>query len=570
MVNRNRSWRWLSALLALALFLAVLPAGVAAAPRSLSPAERVRVERAIQFLRDMGDDGWADNVETWLEGARIEADDSLSANATTNRGGTIVIRGDLLGALTDAELADQVKAFEKDSWLARLLVHEKTHAHQAPEGGAMDNGPSRTGEDWDASGDVFAECKGPEATEVEAYYQLILALLRWCKVVQETALPKDLSEAEMQEALRVKTGKVAWLLDQAAYWAERLQDLGYEKADSGGSLREKLDALEAGLMSGIPAATEHEIKLAKMELIEEALEAMFGEGGEFARVRETYQEKQGEEAVSIDVGAQGASVTFPDGWGQACFPPFAAPVTFTVYKFAQPPDPLPEHEYLSGPYDIAVSGLEGGLPDFTLTFSSLSLAEYPQAKVYYFAPVKAELEAGQTAPPLWAPLDTTDVSDGAVKALAAETRYATMHAVMAPIGSRIPKTVRMWIGAGSYISNDVPKTSDLAPFIESDRTFVAVRFLAEEFGATADWFPKDAPVEVVTLSRPDRTITIRIGSHDLTVARPGQTASVTSDVAAQIRNGRTVLPFRVIAEAFGAEVDWGPKGAAVEWVSFEW
>lgn len=86
----------------------------------------------------------------------------------------------------------------------------------------------------------------------------------------------------------------------------------------------------------------------------------------------------------------------------------------------------------------------------------------------------------------------------------------------------------------------------------------------------ADWFPKDAPVEVVTLTRPDRTITIRIGSHELTVERAGQTTFVSSDVAAQIRSGRTILPFRVIAEAFGAEVDWGPKGQPVEWVSFEW
>jgi hypothetical protein len=30
-----------------------------------------------------------------------------------------------------------------------------------------------------------------------------------------------------------------------------------------------------------------------------------------------------------------------------------------------------------------------------------------------------------------------------------------------------------------------------------------------------------------------------------------------------------VLPFRAIAETFGAEVDYGPKEAAVEWISFE-
>ena len=34
---------------------------------------------------------------------------------------------------------------------------------------------------------------------------------------------------------------------------------------------------------------------------------------------------------------------------------------------------------------------------------------------------------------------------------------------------------------------------------------------------------------------------------------------VTLDGAAQIRHGRTFLPFRAIAEAFGAEVDYGFK-----------
>ncbi|MDP2949939.1 MAG: copper amine oxidase N-terminal domain-containing protein, partial [Chloroflexota bacterium] len=538
MVNRDRFWRWLSAVPALVLLVAVLPGGAAAAP--LSPAQGVRIERAIQFLKDMGDKDWADNVQSWLDGAKIEADEDLGDDATTDRQATIVILAKLLAPLTDDELADPVQAFQKDSWLATLLVHEKTHAHQAPEGGAMADGPGRTPDDWDASGDVFEECKGPEATEVEAHYEMILALLRWCKVVQETPPPEGLCECELceEEALRVKMGKIQWLLDQAKYWLVRLEELNYEKAADGESLRDKVEALEAALTG---TKTEHEIKLAKIEAVEKAIEGLFGEGGAYSRARDAYKEQRGEEAAAADVGPEGAAVTFPGGWGSAFLPAVDVPgtVTLTVHRFALPPDPLPEFEYLSSVYDITVTGLGGELPAITLTFSGLSLVDCPEAKVYYFSPLKGDREPGQPAPPLWASLDTVDVSDATVKAVQAQSRYGTMHAVMAPIGSRLRKTVRMWIGSCGYTSDEVGKESDLAPFIENSRTFVAVRFLAEEFGATADWFPKDAPVEVVTLTRPDSTITIRIGSHELTVEQAGQTTCVTSDVAAQIRNGRT-------------------------------
>jgi hypothetical protein len=576
MVNRNRSWRWVSAVLALVLLLAVLPGGAAAAPRSFSAAEKVRIERAIQFLKDMGDKDWAANAQLWLDEAKLKADDGLSDNAVTDRSGSIVIRGNLLGALTDAELADPVKAFEKDAWLARLLVHEKTHAHQAPEGGAMTDRPDRTADDWDASGTAFAKCTGPEATEVEAYYKLILALLRWCKVAQETPAPQGLCECELcaqetlrvkNEAQRVKDGKIKWLLAQIKYWLARLKELNYEKAAAGESLRDKVEALEAALAG---TKTEHEIKLAKIMAVEKAIEDLFGKGGAYPRARDAYKKLRGEKAAAADVGPNGATVTFPGGWGSAVLPVVAGhgTVTLTVHRFALPPDPLPGFEYLSDVYDITVTGLEGELPAITLTFSGLSLVDCPQAKVYYFSPLKGDRDAGQPAPPLWASLDTVDVSDAKVKALQAKSRYGTMHAVMAPIGSRVRKTVRMSIGSRGYTSDGVEKESDLAPFIENSRTFVPVRFLAEEFGAVADWFPKNAPVDTVTLTTPNRTITIRIGSLELTVERAGQTTRVTSDVAAQVRNGRTVLPFRVIAEAFGAKVDYGPKGAPTTWVSF--
>ena len=128
--------------------------------------------------------------------------------------------------------------------------------------------------------------------------------------------------------------------------------------------------------------------------------------------------------------------------------------------------------------------------------------------------------------------------------------------------------VVMFIGSNSYVADGKPGTMDVAPFIENGRTFVPVRFVAEAFGCVADWGPKDAATEWVTLTRGDMVITITIGSAAIVVVSGGFTETVTADVAAFIKDGRTFLPLRAIGEIFGAEFDWGPKDAATEWVSF--
>ena len=64
-------------------------------------------------------------------------------------------------------------------------------------------------------------------------------------------------------------------------------------------------------------------------------------------------------------------------------------------------------------------------------------------------------------------------------------------------------------------------------------------------------------------------IVIGIGDEFLTVTIDDEAEVVTFDGAARIVDGRTFLPFRAIAEAFDAEVDYGPKTGLVEWVSFE-
>ncbi len=131
-----------------------------------------------------------------------------------------------------------------------------------------------------------------------------------------------------------------------------------------------------------------------------------------------------------------------------------------------------------------------------------------------------------------------------------------------------PTQVVMWVGQTTYTVNGEAAEMDVAPFIEDDRTFVPVRFVGEEFGAEADWTPKEGLTEVVTLTKGDMIVTINIGDPVITIMENGVPRTVTADVAAQIVNDRTYLPLRAIGEIFGATFDWGPKEAMTQWVSF--
>jgi len=130
--------------------------------------------------------------------------------------------------------------------------------------------------------------------------------------------------------------------------------------------------------------------------------------------------------------------------------------------------------------------------------------------------------------------------------------------------------VTLFIGTDYANVDGAMEDLDAPAFIDDGRTFVPVRFLAEAFGAVADWEPKDAAVETVTLTRDDMEIVIGIGDEFLTVNVDDEAVVQEFDGAARIVNDRTYLPFRAIAEAFGATVDYGTDADGyVTWVSFE-
>lgn len=93
---------------------------------------------------------------------------------------------------------------------------------------------------------------------------------------------------------------------------------------------------------------------------------------------------------------------------------------------------------------------------------------------------------------------------------------------------------------------------DAAAFVENNRTYIPVRYLALALGVAEKDIGWDAKARTVTLSLGGVTLRLTIGSKVLYVN--GQAKQM--DVAPVIRKGRTYLPARWVVEAFGYEVHW--------------
>lgn len=91
--------------------------------------------------------------------------------------------------------------------------------------------------------------------------------------------------------------------------------------------------------------------------------------------------------------------------------------------------------------------------------------------------------------------------------------------------------------------------ADQAPTIIDGRTLVPLRAIFEALGATVEW---DQETKTVSSELDGVSIKLTIGENSL--YRNGE--AVELDVAGQILNGRTMVPARAIAEAYGVGVEW--------------
>lgn len=110
---------------------------------------------------------------------------------------------------------------------------------------------------------------------------------------------------------------------------------------------------------------------------------------------------------------------------------------------------------------------------------------------------------------------------------------------------------------GVYIDGAEVNFPDVKPYISDNRTFVPVRFISEQLGASVDW---NNDTGTVVITKDAESIKLVIGSTE--VVKNGVAGSM--DVAPVIADGRTMVPLRFVSEQLGAAVDWDVSNNSVQ------
>ena len=100
----------------------------------------------------------------------------------------------------------------------------------------------------------------------------------------------------------------------------------------------------------------------------------------------------------------------------------------------------------------------------------------------------------------------------------------------------------------SVLVDGLPVYFDVEPFIKDDRTMVPLRNLAETFGCEVTWTEPGR----IDLNREDISITMYIDNPVYTAGG----IEKTLDVPPFIKDGRTMVPLRFIAEEFDCQVEY--------------
>ena len=119
---------------------------------------------------------------------------------------------------------------------------------------------------------------------------------------------------------------------------------------------------------------------------------------------------------------------------------------------------------------------------------------------------------------------------------------ALLFVIFMPLNSFANSDIKLWIN-GDYVSTDVP------PVIENGRTLVPLRVVSENLGLAVDW---NGDLKQITISKDDQQFIFLIGQNFFQKGDSKQDLDVTPKIV----DGRTLVPIRVIAEAFGQEVTW--------------
>ena len=146
-----------------------------------------------------------------------------------------------------------------------------------------------------------------------------------------------------------------------------------------------------------------------------------------------------------------------------------------------------------------------------------------------------------------------------------DARYETKYDFAQPVKeditlyakwSEVDPRIIMTVGSTDASVFGMATVTDVPPVIVNDRTMLPARFVAEALGATVTW---NASERKVTILNGETGIELYIDSAAAYI----DGRAVTLDSAPFIRDDRTYLPLRFIAEALGAKVDWMSETSTV-------
>lgn len=116
--------------------------------------------------------------------------------------------------------------------------------------------------------------------------------------------------------------------------------------------------------------------------------------------------------------------------------------------------------------------------------------------------------------------------------------------------------ITLTVDRAQIVRNGIATPLEVPAQILDGRTLVPLRAIFEALGASVDW---EGTTQTVTSVKGKKTVILTVGVPSISVngeAKP-------LDVPAQIVNGRTLVPARAVAEAFGCEVVWVPETRTV-------
>ncbi|MDQ0720067.1 internalin A [Paenibacillus sp. W4I10] len=116
-----------------------------------------------------------------------------------------------------------------------------------------------------------------------------------------------------------------------------------------------------------------------------------------------------------------------------------------------------------------------------------------------------------------------------------------------PGGQR--KTQRLVIGSTTAYVGDSAYRISAAPFIQTGRTYVPIRFISEKLGATVNW---NQSTKEVTIQKDGKTIRWAVGNRQVKVNQQ----TVMQDAPLLLKNGSAFVPVRFVAEQLNTSVEY--------------